>query len=623
LYTTPDQYYAYFEYYYISSLTDDLIKNILFTLLENEYAMSSQGLINKMIETERLDNKKQKLVFEKLKYLYPENFRFDKHTSLLEIKGLLNSTINAHLNPFLQKQNKILNLNWNREDSNTNDHLCSVTYPSKEYCKMNKDILCYHTSKYLISLNFKGRELTIIGKEEFEFIQITWSGDFEDNCSMASLSLYNIPKGVEPDNLPYLFQYVKHISGELKKFEEERRKEQLNQISEETKDSEEEKLRQILKLKLEQILAEKGEYNIREFMEILRALEPIKTQKLVCRRSFNDKLYFHLEKKNIKYKTKFLDVLLKPNIRTETPQVKLFLENLAGQDRSLSFLRKNQIYKYSDILNDPHLIDLATKIINDSRNWTYKINLKGFFLYLFLETKNIHYINRNLQKGGTKSEKLIHRDNRKMKLNKNSRQINRIKKRIEKIISTQTIHDMCPFLLFQEDFKDIGLDSVEILLNIAGEVIAQMDYYDHGAANIFASDLSQDNYLLWKICERYYYEVEKFFSLQKIDNPQMFMFLFKLNKKIRMRSFKKIESDLNNKESILNLEYQDITYYRNIYEKVCIYRMNICKILSNAMKFEKDRLINIYSRAYENYGERNFPNPPKFASPDDFKDLFL
>src|SRR6185312_11738222 len=93
-------------------------------------------------------------------------------------------------------------------------------------------------------------------------------------------------------------------------------------------------------------------------------------------------------------------------------------------------------------------------IFYNSRNWKYEINLKGFFLYLFIQA------NEKLKEEEIK-RKIIKKESKrnKNKIENSQRKITRIRNEVKRLLSNEIIQRKCPFLKSNEDFMKVGFNT--------------------------------------------------------------------------------------------------------------------------------------------------------------------
>lgn len=127
---------------------------------------------------------------------------------------------------------------------------------------------------------------------------------------------------------------------------------------------------------------------------------------------------------------------------------------------------------------------------NNRENWRYTLNLRGLLLYLF---------------GWAQST-----DNRQ-----------RIRE-ISKVISNPALMEKIPFLMHWQYFERIGFNIFDLLLSLSSEYQNQMHI-----------DAEEDNYLLRRITERFFIEVENHFH-RVSQNP-----VYLIRKKMERKSMTK------------------------------------------------------------------------------------
>ena len=101
----------------------------------------------------------------------------------------------------------------------------------------------------------------------------------------------------------------------------------------------------------------------------------------------NGNITFYLQKKNKNYKIKFLDVVLKEEIKIDDPVIKRLYEKYRTETKNLSIVIK----MVSELMNNDEYYNYSQSeikkkieiIFYDSKNWKYEINLKGFSVFVY------------------------------------------------------------------------------------------------------------------------------------------------------------------------------------------------------------------------------------------------
>jgi hypothetical protein len=106
--------------------------------------------------------------------------------------------------------------------------------------------------------------------------------------------------------------------------------------------------------------------------------------------------------------------------------------------------------------------------------WKYRLNLRGFLLYLLAET---------------------------MSKRKNSRQL-------KEIISRRSVIKIAPFLISHDYLDILGFNTVKALSEIAVEFQYQLDYDD--SQTLYGNNYN-DEFLFYNVLESYFAKVERYF----------------------------------------------------------------------------------------------------------------
>lgn len=355
-----------------------------------------------------------------------------------------------------------------------------------------------------------------------------------------------------------------------------------------------------------------------------RTLDKFKPVNIKLKCDSDGHITFYLQNKNKNYKVKFLDVVLKDKIKIDAPIIKRLYEKYRTEVNNLSIVTKMvaELMHHDEYYFYPRYeIKKNIEIIfYDSKNWKYEINLKGFFLYLYIQANKIILKEKkieNSRKGQTSKSK--------ENINENSRMdIRNIKNEVKRLLSKEIILRKCQFLKYNEDFMKEGFKTVDVLLNLAYEIVPQLDYYEdmrvfseinveligediakpieHNiwavtSQSIVVSPPKEERYFQWNLCKRYSYEIERYFQKSNMDNYGMIG--------LYIRSMK----------------------YPNVYKKLLEYRLYMANLLKDLIIFEKENLIKSYSIWYPSYmklghkdhihKQQNYPNP------DEFKKLIM
>jgi hypothetical protein len=192
----------------------------------------------------------------------------------------------------------------------------------------------------------------------------------------------------------------------------------------------------------------------------------------------------------------------------------------------------------------------------------------------------------------------------------------------------------------------IGLDPVEILLNIANEIFLEISYYEYRKNHAWKHNLSVGEhmsydsstivitpissledirYLIWNVSKKYFYEVEKHFQIMNVDNPIIMHFDKKTTEYRENRLMEKLGKKKLQKFSKLELGFtsSELKQYQTLFLKVLVYRLKMCKILRNLVIYEKKRLNESYFVWYKKYLELTKSNEyyEHFIEPNEFKRL--
>lgn len=230
--------------------------------------------------------------------------------------------------------------------------------------------------------------------------------------------------------------------------------------------------------------------------------------------------------------TRYLDVTLKPKAE------KLMSDKRKEEGITDSeFKRTQQRGDYGhtssySVISDIALADSFHDIreMRDNRgNWRYSLNLRGLLLYLY------------------------HENNSEDKTRK-------AKSRIREVISNPILKDKAKFLMFWEDFKKIGFNIFDLLLEIGREYKDQL----HISVDVERQD---NNYYMRRITERFYVELQGIFRRFYFSNrtdPEYFI------NKLGAEKYNKILERINDYKAIVFFSFQkdlirkqleDIEYY--------------------------------------------------------------
>jgi hypothetical protein len=210
------------------------------------------------------------------------------------------------------------------------------------------------------------------------------------------------------------------------------------------------------------------------------SLELKKSPILVAERHKNKTSIYTLKRntasiKGSLIKARYLDVTLKPKVEKLISDKRKQLEDIVSETRKNTGGYYSSSPKISDITLAEYFPDIA-EMRDNRENWRYSLNLRGLILYLFHES-NIIFSNTH---SAVDKRKARHR--------------------IREVISNPLIIKKAPFLNFWRYFEKAGFNVVNLLLDISLEYINQLHI-----------DAERDNYLLRRITERFFVELENIF----------------------------------------------------------------------------------------------------------------
>jgi hypothetical protein len=243
---------------------------------------------------------------------------------------------------------------------------------------------------------------------------------------------------------------------------------------------------------------------------------------LATERHKNKTSIYTLKKTSIT--ARYLEVTLKPKVE------KMISDKRKQFEGVVSGLRKQEgdypPPKISDITLAEHFRDIA-EMRDNRENWRYSLNLRGLLLYLFHES-NIIFLKNSPIKNLSIYDK--------RKYDKRKRES---KDRVREVISNPLIIKKAPFLSFWWYFGEAGFNVVDLLLDISREYINQLHI-----------DAEHDNYLLRRITERFFIELENFFY--RFSDPTFSAYFIK---KLGPEEYDKILDKSNDYREII-ISYQ-------------------------------------------------------------------
>jgi hypothetical protein len=248
-----------------------------------------------------------------------------------------------------------------------------------------------------------------------------------------------------------------------------------------------------------------------------------KSFKLATERHKNKTSIYTLKRTRIA--ARYLDVTLKSKVE------KMIFDKRKQFEGTVSELKKQggDYYppaKNSDIALAEYFPDIA-EMRDNRENWRYSLNLRGLLLYLFHES-NIIFLKNSPIKNLSIYDK--------RKYDKRKREA---KDRIREVISNPLIIKKAPFLNFWWYFEEAGFNVVDLLLDISHEYINQLHI-----------DAEHDNYLLRRITERFFIELENFFY--RFSDPTFSAYFIK---KLGPEEYDKILDKSNDYREII-ISYQ-------------------------------------------------------------------
>jgi hypothetical protein len=565
------------------SLTNPETKHILFSLLSSPSALTSRQLIRKMkMQSTRPERRSEKYLFERLKQLYPDEFELNKRTHIF------------NLNKFV------------RDFTGDKSYVRDTIIKLNRFLKLNDwNIVKDEKNGYIKSkIN-----CIVVPNTSTEY------NDSSDECKKSNYS----------DNPDYFVIYYKSN----------------NQILIVNTDN-----REIIEI-IWPFLSE-DDYSVGYVKHILNQDILKSEHQIICNYDLDNDIHFYIKKPNLGYSVKYLDILLKDHTKINDPEIEELYKkhrHRANVTSIVTEMVKELMKKYGS--NQSYFNNLKNKIdilFYNPTNWKYEITLNGFLLYLYLENLEIS----NIEKNEINTKRINHDNDSGNKIgNKNRQALRSIKKRILGLLANEKIVQMCPFLLYHQDFKKlIGLDAVEILLNIAHEMFLEISYYEYRKSHtwknhlLLGNDLSPDNslvatmlipsneenlYLLWNMSKRYFDEVEKHFQTKNLDTLVIMHFDKKTKQYREQKLLEKLGKKKINKDVKLDFGYtrDEINQYQTLYSKIFVYRLKMSQILRNLLIYEKKGLNKSYSIWYKNYLTltRNKEECKHFIEPTEFKRL--
>jgi hypothetical protein len=579
----PDYIHAQNNRLVKKSLTSAETKDILYTLLSSPGALTSQQLIRKMrMLSARPERRSDKYIFERLKQLYPDKFELNKRTHLF------------NLNKFV------------------GDFTGDKTYVRDTIIKL----------KRFLKLN------------DWKIVKEDKNGYDESkiNCIV-----------VPNTNTEY-----NHSSDEFKKSNSSNSPDYIvvyyesnNQICIVNTDN-----RKIVEIRWPNL--SEDDYRVGHIKYMLNQNNVKFEYQIICNYDLDNDIHFYIKKSNLGYSVKYLDILLKDHIKINDPLIEDLYKKHNNRTNVTSIVTEmvNELMRLYGS-NRSYFNYLANKIdiiFYNPANWKYEITLNGLLLYLYLEILEISTIEKN----EINTKRVLRGDNGKNKIGKmNLRELRNIKRKILGLLTKEKILQICPFLLYNQDFKElVGLDPVEILLNITNQLFLEIGYYDfrknHTWQNhlLLGNDLSHDShlvatlsipskeenlYLLWNMSKRYFDEVEKHFQSINLDSLIVMHFNNKIKQYRERKSLEKLSKRKPNKVGKLAFGYtrDEINQYQTLFLKVFVYRLKMSQILKNLLIYGKKRLNESYAIWYNNYLTltRNKDDCEHFMEPIEFKRL--
>jgi hypothetical protein len=209
--------------------------------------------------------------------------------------------------------------------------------------------------------------------------------------------------------------------------------------------------------------------NSDSFIYIYRGEKPVSEKNIVCMRSKNNYVLYTQKENNTK--TRFLDVELSDKCRTSNTII----------DKLWKYLKDTNIYDYPHKDFPPSILEELLSdtevrtIIQNRAYWKYKINLRGFLLLLAA-------ISQSPDKKNTRM--------------------------LRDTICSNSILSVAPFLKDWNILEDTGFDVIRTLIQIGDSFKNELDYDSQVPENV----REKDQYLLYKVSEKYYSQVEKYFN---------------------------------------------------------------------------------------------------------------
>ncbi|MDN5845292.1 MAG: hypothetical protein L0H53_03360 [Candidatus Nitrosocosmicus sp.] len=319
---------------------------------------------------------------------------------------------------------------------------------------------------------------------------------------------------------------------------------------------------------------------------------------IVCKYDSNMHVSLYLRKVAANYKTRFVDIIINNDLKISDSLVnQLYEKHKREKNNQLSIVDAMIL----DVRTSAFLAEGygVTEVINkikiifyDSRNWKYRLNLKGFLLYVYLEASRIYYDEKP-------NKNTINVKTQNLEQNK------KVLRKFKKLLLEERIQDLCPFLYFHEYFSKAGFNVTKTLFNIVNEMIPQLEYHDKSGMHPhfhFLSHKDLDYYqdlhpqplsdFTLNVCKRYFFEIEKYFQYLT-NNVALMMRLNRIYKK------------------------------ENILEKFCIYGLYMSNILRQMVLNVRDDLIDNYRTWHINYVELCRKLPADYDLPKDFKEKLM
>jgi hypothetical protein len=216
-------------------------------------------------------------------------------------------------------------------------------------------------------------------------------------------------------------------------------------------------------------------------IEIKQEEKEKKSNPLLVKKRRDNKIQIFIEMVNFDYliHKSFFRISLKENKKQEIKFLRNCFDN-KDKLKQLSQETKVEVNKLKNIIREN--ID---SIQNDNMNFRYMLNLRGLLLYLYLEFN------------------LPRQD----------------KRRIEKVLLNPKTQEIAPFLSNWKSLEKEGINVIRILSEIANEFINQLEI-DDVYSIINQKDKSNNDYLLLRITEKFFYRVYLFFETVHFGIPK-------------------------------------------------------------------------------------------------------